>query len=294
MEICVWLYISPHRLESCPRPLVGVGLSNRGRRDAPCLISNLKETTMHYLLVLFFSICIILANAHIVKSESPEFAFTCDCSTDHNPDLSLIGTFPLGKKITLLSKSSSDICITKTLESFSYPFEVAGKDIPATHVDFKVCKKTKSFDLAYVGKDVSEYRIIQLDQNTSESIINHIDSLIRKKGILKKNEGIYPEYLSKKPILYASISESKNVYIVQYLYKYINHPNKKDGPLFFVADGQITKMDSDAEIIRAFMLNGRFFILLDLRSEGGLACRELLEIKKNQFFTIFVDCSWST
>ncbi len=249
---------------------------------------------MHYLLILFFSICIILANAYIVKSESPEFALTCDCSTNHNRDLSLIGTFPSGKNITLLSKSSSDICITKTLESFNYSFEVAGKDIPATHLDFKVCKKTKWFDLAYIGKDVSEYRIMQLDQNTSESKINDIDSLIKGKGVLKKNEGIDPEFLSKKPILYAPISESKNVYIVHYLYNIINHPNAKHGPLFFSADGQIAKMDSDAEIIRAFVVNGRFFILLDLRSDGGLVCTKLLEIRKNQFFTIFVDCSWST
>jgi hypothetical protein len=255
-----------------------------------------KEKDMRYLIIFFCSICCILANAYPARSESPEFALTFRSDADKTFQLSLIGSFPSSTKITLLGKSDSDICVTKTLESFTYLHEGGDiENIPATHVDFKVCKQTKGCVLAYFGKDVTEYRIVQLDQNTSESTINDIDSIIRKKEILEKDDEIFLEALSKKPILYVPISKSKNVYIIQYLYKFENDPSKKYGPLFFSADGKITKIDSEAEITRAFILNGRnFFLFHHSCWEGcGEVCTKLLEINKNNFMTNFVDCTWS-
>lgn len=118
----------------------------------------------------------------------------------------------------------------------------------------------------------------------------------RKRGILNEYEKYFSAAILKKPILYVPITNSKNVYIVQYELEFEKDPSKKYGPLFLFADGKITKIDGEAEITKAFMLNGRFFVLLDHGCWQGCGniYTILLEIEGSNFKLLFEDGTWAT
>jgi hypothetical protein len=251
---------------------------------------------MRYLIIFFCLTYCVLIDAQIVRSESSAFVRTFNCGNDKDFQLCLTGNFPSLKTVTLLGETKSNTCTTKTIKAFIYSDEVF-ENIPATYVDFKRCKQPNQFKLAYLRKSVSEYQILNLDQNTSESTINYVDSIIRQKRMLTtKDEEFFANTLSKMPILHIPVSKHKNIYIVQYTLDLKDRPGKKYGPLFFFANGKITKIDSEAEITKAFMLNGRLYVLLDHGCwEGcGNIYTTLLEIEGNKVKIIFKDGTWAT
>jgi hypothetical protein len=252
---------------------------------------------MRYLIIFFCSICCIFANAQIVISESSEFARTFRSDNDKILQISLIGTFPSSTTATLLSESDSDICITKTLESFNYQNEGGDiKDIQATHIDFKICKQPERFKLAYLGKNVFEYQLTTMGQEASSIVIDKVDKMIRESNLLKKSEEVpFSDLLLKKPILYIPVPEYGNTYIVQYVIHPYPRTDVKYGPLFFYSNNKVIKIDREAEITKTFKLNGRYFVLFDHSCWLGCGdvCTGLLEIKNNEFIKIFVDCTWA-
>jgi hypothetical protein len=249
---------------------------------------------MRYLII-FFCLTSILIDAQIVRSESSEFVPTFNCGNDKKFQLCLIGNFPASKTVTLLSETRPNTCTTKTIKAFIYS-DGEHENVPATYVDFKRCKQPDQFKLAYLRKNVSEYQILNLDRNTSASTIDAVDSIIRQKRMLtKEDEEFFANTLSKVPILYIPVSKYKNIYIVQYTLNSTYRPGKKYGPLFFFAEGMVTKIDSEAEITKAFRLNGRLFVLLDHSCWQGCGdiYTTLLEIEGNKFKILFKDATWA-
>jgi hypothetical protein len=247
-------------------------------------------------IVIFCLTCSIFTDVQAEKSESHEFVGIYNCSTKENDfQPCLAGHFPSSKAVALLSRIDSKICSTKTTKSFTYSDEMF-EDVPETHVDSTTCKNPRQFDLAYLGKDVLEYRAFHWDQNVSQATINDVDSLFKKRGILQGYREFFGESLSEKPILYQPVPKSDRIYIVQYRLKFTNDPDKKYGPLFFFADGKIMEIDPEAEIRRAFILNGRFFVLLDHGCWQGCGAvyTMLFEIIGSKYEVLFKDGTWAT
>jgi len=252
---------------------------------------------MRYSIIFFCSICCIFANAQIVKSESSEFVLTCDCGKEKKFDLCLIGKFPPSKQVNLLSQKNSKTCKAKTFKTFDYkeyPYD-GGEALQMTPIYANACKQPKQYTLAYLGNDVFEYQLTSMGKEASSSTIDKVDKIIRKSNFLKESEEIpFSNFLLKKPILYIPVAKYSNTYIVQYIIGEYPRPVKY-GPLFFYGNNRAMKIDSEAEIIKTFKLNGRYFVLIKHACWVGCGnvYTTLLEIKNSEYKKIFEDGTWA-
>jgi hypothetical protein len=250
---------------------------------------------MHFLIIIFALIFFAFACPQIVECKSSQFVRTCYCGSEKSFKLCLIGKFPPSTTINLLSQKDSKTCKATTREIINYteyPYDV-GESLKLTYVD-TTCDKPVEYTLAYLENDVSEYQLTTIGQETNSSTIDKVDKMIRDSNLMKESEVFFSTFLLEKPILYIPVPEYSNTYIVQYVIHPYPRPVKY-GPLFFYTNNRVIKIDSEAEIIKTFKLNGRYFVLFDHSCwEGcGNVYTTLLEIKNNEFIKIFEDGTWA-
>lgn len=235
------------------------------------------------------------------ESKSSEFVLTTTArSSEHRVELSLIGEFPPLKEVHLLSNIDATTCRAVTLKAVDYkeyPYDESNI-LRLTPIDTRDCRAPFSqYALAYLGTKVHEYHPLAMIRETRQSTIRYIHKIVRERNLLKAWEE-YPNppgCLSKHPVLYHPIPEQKKTYMVQYILKRGDHLKGKYGPLFFFSNGKPVELDNEAVITKAFSLNGRHFVLYDHGCWAGCGniYTALVEIKADQFITVFRDGTWA-
>ena len=145
---------------------------------------------MRYLIIFCLLISYAFAYPAVVESNSSGFALaTTGPGKTPQFELCVVGNFPYSKTIHLLSNKDSVTCKTVTLKSFSYkdyPYE-RGNPLQLTPVDTQKCKQPSSqYILAYLGKHVNDYRILNPVQITNQTTIEYIDRIVRNNNMLKE------------------------------------------------------------------------------------------------------------
>jgi hypothetical protein len=251
---------------------------------------------MRNLMIIIALICFTLIYTQSAYSKPAEFARTFNCGNEKAYKLCLIGKYPPSKSINLLSQSNSNICKTKTLNTFNYeeyPYD-GGQPLPVTTVDTKKCTHPEQYTLAYLEENIDGYQLTAMVLEADKSTIHKADATTRKSKLLIESEKLFSKYLLKEPVLYRPVQNYIDTYIVQYVVHPYPRPVKY-GPLFFYANNKITIIDSEATITKTFSLNGRYFVMYDHGCWEGCGNNYVvvLEIQDKQFKTIFKDGTWA-
>lgn len=237
-----------------------------------------------FAVVLFL---LQLVTAGRALAEENEFAFVFQCDSKRNT-ICMTQKYPSGQKMFLLG-SKSDVCPAETRGTFN--FQRGTKEKAISKVDVTRCPNRNSYFLAFVGKEVANFRRYTPTPVTDPAVVMRVDTAIKSLKFYSTANEYFGNTLSTKPSCFHPVPGNDNLVIAQYTTAKPRDTADKYGPVYLFLDGEIREMASEASLGYLFRMGDRFYMTYRAGCwQGcGILAEVLIEITPEGFRKVLID-----
>ena len=235
-------------------------------------------------------------------------AFVYECE-EKTRAICLVGTFPSGKKVALVSADGRQ-CSATTKDSFGY--EGAVDKIPVTRLDTTRCQGP-DFAFAWLSPEKGTVQVIKPPMIEDKVRLSEIEKAVSRTGLIRFDERKWreknPEPLNNETwlrqmedvkMLYSLMTGPLRAYRLTasdkegLMLRYRTKGTQDQGPLLLLVGGAVQLLNYQASSPVAFEIGNRKYLFFSWSTDGGHHGSSVWEIGEKRAREVLMDDSFST